>query len=71
MLGEDDEEGFSDIPVQESTGTAEASIEDVVGDEDVETIDLEAVLGGGIKKAPAAATEPEPEEEPAHVEATA
>ena len=71
MLGEDDEDGYGDIPVQESTGTAEASIEDVEGDEDVENIDLEAVLGGGIKKAPAAATEPEPEAEPAHAEVSA
>ena len=70
MLGED-EEGFGDIPVQESTGTAEASVEDIEGDEDVENIDLEAVLGGGIKKAPAAATEPEPEVEPAHAEVSA
>jgi small subunit ribosomal protein S2 len=64
MLGEDDEDGFTDAPVQESTGTAEASVEDV----DAE-IDLAAVLGGGIKKAPA--TEPEPELEPVHAEATA
>jgi small subunit ribosomal protein S2 len=70
MLGED-EEGYGDIPVQESTGTAEASVEDVEGDEDVENIDLEAVLGGGIKKAPAAASEPEPEIEPAHAEVSA
>ena len=46
-------------------------LEDVVGEEDVENIDLNAVLGGGIKKAPAAATEPEPELEPEHIEATA
>ena len=46
-------------------GPAEASVEDA----DAENIDLDAVLGGGIKKAPAAATEPEPEE--AHAEATA
>jgi small subunit ribosomal protein S2 len=71
FLGEDEEGEFADAPVQESTGTAEASIEDVVGDEDVENIDLDAVLGGGIKKAPAAATEPEPEIEPVHVEASA
>ena len=44
--------------VQESAGTAEASVEDV---ED-ENIDLNAALGGGIRKAPAAAdAEPEPE----------
>ncbi len=71
FLGEEGDEDLSGIPMQESTGTAEASIEDVEGDEDVENIDLNAVLGGGIKKAPAAATEPEPEAEPAHVEATA
>jgi small subunit ribosomal protein S2 len=70
FIGED-EDGFGDVPVQESTGTAEASIEDVAGDEDVENIDLDAVLGGGIKKAPAAATEPEPELEPEHIEASA
>ncbi len=68
FLGED-EDGFSDIPMQESTGTAEASVEDVIGDEDVENIDFEAVLGAGVKKAPA--TEPEPEVEPTPVEATA
>jgi small subunit ribosomal protein S2 len=68
FLGEDDDD-LTGIPMQESTGTAEASIEDIEGDEDVENIDLDAVLGGGIKKAPAA--EPEPEAEPDHVEATA
>jgi small subunit ribosomal protein S2 len=69
MLGEDDEDGFSDVPVSESNGTAEASVEDVAGDDD--NIDLAAVLGGGIKKAPAAATEPEVEVEPAHAEVSA
>ena len=70
LLGEEEE--FGDVPVQESTGTAEASVEDIVTPEDdSETIDLNAVLGGGIKKAPAAATEPEPEAEPAPVEASA
>jgi small subunit ribosomal protein S2 len=64
FLGEEGEEGFE---VHESAGVAEASLEDV---EDSETIDLNAVLGGGIRKAPAAATaEAEPETEPA--EATA
>jgi small subunit ribosomal protein S2 len=38
------------VDVQESKGTAEASVEDV----DAETIDLNAVLGGGIRKAPVA-----------------
>jgi len=38
------------VEVQESAGTAEASVEDVVD----ENIDLNAVLGGGIRKAPAA-----------------
>ena len=69
MLGEDDEDGFSDVPVAESNGTAEASVEDVAADDD--NIDLAAVLGGGIKKAPAAATEPEIEAEPAHAEVSA
>ena len=68
FIGLEDEEG-AEAPVQESTGTAEASVEDIDAAE--ENIDLEAVLGGGIKKAPAAATEPEVEVEPAHVEATA
>jgi small subunit ribosomal protein S2 len=70
FLGEE-EDGYTDVPVQESTGTAEASVEDVEGAEDVENIDLDAVLGGGIKKAPAAATEPDPEVQPEHVEASA
>ena len=48
FVGEEGE-AVVDAPVQESTGTAEASVEDVDG----ETIDLEAALGGGIKKAPA------------------
>ena len=43
--------------------------ESAPAEEEPETIDLEAALGGGIKKAPAAATEPEPEAVP--VEATA
>ena len=56
FLGEDGEESFGDI--QESAGAAEASVEDV--EDESETIDLNAVLGGGIRKAPAAETEPEP-----------
>ena len=68
MLGEDEEDGLADVPVSESNGTAEASVEDVADDEN---IDLAAVLGGGIKKAPVAATEPEVEAEPAHAEVSA
>ena len=64
FLGDEDDT-LSEI--QESAGTAEASVEDVV-DED-EVIDLNAALGGGIRKAPAAEIEPEIEAEP--VEATA
>jgi len=50
-------EGGEAIPieVQESTGAAEAAVEDD------ENVDLEAVLGGNIRKAPAAATADEPE----------
>jgi small subunit ribosomal protein S2 len=59
FLGEDGEEIAGVI--QESAGAAEASVEDV--DED-ETIDLNAALGGGIRKAPAAAdVEAEPTQE--------
>jgi small subunit ribosomal protein S2 len=55
LLAEDDDVALTEV--QESAGTAEASIEDVAD----ENIDLNAVLGGGIRKAPAAAeTEPEP-----------
>ena len=50
------EEGdVAPAPVQESAGTAEAAT-----DED-ESVDLAAVLGGNIRKAPAAATIDEPE----------
>ena len=49
--------------IHESAGIAAESIEDVVDDENV---DLAAVLGGNIRKAPVAATEPEVEPEPAH-----
>ena len=69
FVGEGEDADLTAIPVQESTGTAEASVEDIAEDND--NIDLDAVLGGGIKKAPAAATEPEPEAEPTPVEATA
>jgi len=68
FIGEDGEE-YDALPIAESVGTAEASTEDVE-DEDAE-IDLEAALGGGIKKAPVAETEPEVEAEPVHAEATA
>jgi small subunit ribosomal protein S2 len=55
-IGEDGEVIASDLEVHESAGVAAASTED----ED-ETVDLAAVLGGNIRKAPAAATEPEAE----------
>src|ERR1700733_11429657 len=59
FLGEDGEELAGVI--QESAGSAEASVEDV---EEDETIDLNAALGGGIRKAPAAAdVEAEPTQE--------
>jgi small subunit ribosomal protein S2 len=57
------EEGESPLEVHESAGLAADSIEDAVDDENV---DLEAVLGGNIRKAPVAAVEEEPEAEPAH-----
>jgi len=63
FLGEDGEE-FGLDEVHESAGIAEASTEDIFDDEN---IDLNAVLGGGIRKAPVAETEPEIEA----VEATA
>jgi small subunit ribosomal protein S2 len=59
-VGEEGEEG---LEVHESAGAAAASTEDAVDDE---TVDLEAVLGGNIRKAPVAATEEEAEPEPAH-----
>jgi small subunit ribosomal protein S2 len=64
LLGEEEEDPAL-AEVQESTGVAEASVED----ED-ETIDLNAALGGGIRKAPAA-VEAEAEAEPETAEATA
>jgi small subunit ribosomal protein S2 len=60
-VGEEGEEGLE--PVHESAGLAAASAEDIADDDNV---DLEAVLGGNIRKAPAAATEVESEPEPAH-----
>jgi small subunit ribosomal protein S2 len=50
--------------VAESAGVAEASVEDE------EVVDLDAVLGGGLRKAPVA-VESEPEPEAVHAEATA
>ena len=55
FLGEDDD-ALSEI--HESAGIAEASTEDAAEDED-EVIDLNAALGGGIRKAPTS-DEPSP-----------
>jgi small subunit ribosomal protein S2 len=49
--------------VHESAGIAAASADEAVDDDNV---DLAAVLGGNIRKAPVAATEEEVEPEPAH-----
>ena len=65
MLGEDDEDGLAEV----AEAPAEAVAEDAAAED--ENIDLAAVLGGGIKKAPAAATELEVEAEPAHAEVSA
>ncbi len=51
FVGEE-EEDVTAIPVQESAGTALAAEE--------EEVDLDAALGGGIRKAPASATDVEP-----------
>jgi len=51
----DDEDLSGDI--HESAGIAEASIEDII--EEDEVIDLNAALGGGIRKAPTS-DEPSP-----------
>jgi small subunit ribosomal protein S2 len=64
-----DEEGEAGVDaasaeVHESAGIAAESVEDVADDENV---DLAEVLGGNIRKAPAAATEPEIEAEAAHI----
>jgi small subunit ribosomal protein S2 len=59
-VGEEGEDGVDEV--HESPGIAAASAEDV-GDDD--TVDLEAVLGGNIRKAPVTATE-ETEPEPVH-----
>jgi small subunit ribosomal protein S2 len=65
-IGEEGEIALDDATgeVHESAGIADASTEDD------EVVDLEAVLGGNIRKAPAA-VEPEPESEEVHAEATA
>jgi small subunit ribosomal protein S2 len=60
FVGEEGEEGVDQV--SESAGTAAAATEEVADD----NIDLEAVLGGNIRKAPVAATEEEAEPEPAH-----
>jgi small subunit ribosomal protein S2 len=57
LVGED-EDDVARNEIQVSAGAAADSIEDTE-DED-ETIDLNAALGGGIRKAPAAETETEP-----------
>ena len=62
FLGEEGDDAIAEV--HESAGTAAASIEDI---ED-ENIDLNAALGGGIRKAPAAA-DAEPEVEAAEVSA--
>ena len=57
-IGEEGEAALaSDLSVHESAGIAEASTEDD------ETVDLAAVLGGNIRKAPAAASEPDSDSE--------
>jgi len=65
-VGEEGEEGLGDVAaeIHLSAGIAADSVEDIADDENV---DLEAVLGGNIRKAPAAATEPEAEPETAHI----
>jgi small subunit ribosomal protein S2 len=63
-IGEEAEPGEV-LVVQESAGSAEASVEDE------EVVDLEAVLGGGIRKAPSAAVEAEAEPDSVHAEASA
>jgi small subunit ribosomal protein S2 len=68
FIGEDADanEGAALAEVHESAGIAEASADDLIDDDNV---DLAAVLGGNIRKAPA--TEPEPELDATPVEATA
>jgi len=62
FIGEDGE--FDPAAVHESAGLAAASSEDLVEEDD--NVDLAAVLGGNIRKAPVAAVDEEPEAEPAH-----
>jgi small subunit ribosomal protein S2 len=65
LVGEEGEEGVAEAAeIHESAGIAAESVEDVVDDENV---DLNAVLGGNVRKAPTAATEPEVETEPEHI----
>ena len=66
FVGEEGEEvvDATAAEVHESAGVAADSVEDVVDDENV---DLNAVLGGNVRKAPSAATEPEVETEPEHI----
>ena len=59
FIGEEGDEGDAHEPAAVAAAGTEETGED-------ETVDLEAVLGGNIRKAPAAATEDEPEAEPAH-----
>jgi small subunit ribosomal protein S2 len=63
FVGEDGDEALAEV--HESAGVAEASVEDVADDDN---IDLNAALGGGIRKAPVAA-DVEPDIEPAEVSA--
>jgi len=59
FLGEEgDDATFGEI--HESAGLAEASTEDIADDLEGEDIDLNAVLGGGIRKAPVNVDEPSP-----------
>jgi len=60
FVGEEGEEGAGEV---QTSATPMAATEDAVDDDNV---DLEAVLGGNIRKAPVAATEDEAEPEPAH-----
>ena len=55
LVGEDDDAGLSEGHI--SAGAAADSADEP---EEEETIDLNAALGGGIRKAPVAETEPEP-----------
>jgi small subunit ribosomal protein S2 len=66
LVGEEGEEIVNETvaDVHESAGLAADSVEDAV---DEENVDLNAVLGGNVRKAPAAATEAEAETEPEHI----